>query len=402
LAAAASVFVLVGHSGDDRKTFNSGAVSNGWVAFAVTDVPSENGIYVVRQGGSPRRVAGSAGDQVERRCPAFSPDGRRLVYGQSTPIALVVANVRADGTLADAVTFPVNDSSPPCGIWSPDGRWIAFGAGDTDDHTQPVETVFGVNLVDTETGAVRVLPSGRPVSDLAWSPDGTKLALADGGIAVYSLATGEVRHLIDGTRVQTLDWSPDGRRIAFDRVDPAAIPPPEPAVSDARQLAIIDADGTDERIIASGYHANQGIGPVWSPDGNRIVYQRVCDRRTLPAGVPYTCREAHEVVVASLDQTAGQGVTQVLIPPPETADAGGSTVWWPFYVTWSPDGETLLYQAWPDPTLPRCDVNQGCIALLAVLADGNGTATILTGDLEVGLDREPGVPTQSWGRQPPD
>jgi len=286
--------------------------------------------------------------------------------------------------------------------WSPDGRWIAFGAGDTDDHTQPVETVFGVNLVDTETGAVRVLPSGRPVSDLAWSPDGTKLALADGGIAVYSLATGEVRHLIDGTRVQTLDWSPDGRRIAFDRVDPAAIPPPEPAVSDARQLAVIDADGTDERIIASGYHANQGIGPVWSPDGNRIVYQRVCDRRTLPAGVPYTCREAHEVVVASLDQTAGQGVTQVLIPPPETADAGGSTVWWPFYVTWSPDGETLLYQAWPDPTLPRCDVNQGCIALLAVLADGNGTATILTGDLEVGLDREPGVPTQSWGRQPPD
>ena len=38
----------------------------------------------------------------------------------------------------------------------------------------------------------------------------------------------------------------------------------------------MDADGTNERILVPEVGATHGRGPMWSPDGERIAYQRKC------------------------------------------------------------------------------------------------------------------------------
>ena len=37
---------------------------------------------------------------------------------------------------------------------------------------------------------------------------------------------------------------------------------------------------------------------------------------------------------------------ETVIEPPETDGPNGPVWWYPFTVTWSPDGTTLLYTAW--------------------------------------------------------
>jgi len=383
-AAAVTLLVLVVYPRGERM-FNSQQVSNGWITFAVYHTSADSGIYLVREGGVPRRVAGSLHDFKKRLCPALSTNGQRLAYGQATPTALVIADVSADGSLSNETTVAVDDTRPPCGIWSPDGRWIAFGVGDTKNHSQTVPTVNGVEVVDTATGAVRELPSGSPVSDLDWSPDGKELAVADGGIAIYSIATGEIRHLIDKTQVLTLDWSPDGRHIAFER---------HARDAGSRELGIVDADGTGERMIVPEYMSDTS-GPVWSPDGTRIVYQRLC-------GQSCASRQTDEAVVATLYDSDGRPAdfTQHVIPRPLTKYADSTARWSTLTVTWSPDGKSLLYHAWGGNGIRICPPGESCLALVAVPADGNGPAVVLSGDLQIDWDWVPGAHAQSWAPQP--
>lgn len=85
--------------------------------------------------------------------------------------------------------------------------------------------------------------------------------------------------------------------------------------------------------------------------------------------------------------------TQTVIEPPET----DGQVWYPFTVSWSPDGTNLLYEGWDSlggETLPG--------GVIAVPADMPSDATVLTD----ALDPVPNyyshrwVPIQMWGRQP--
>jgi len=111
------------------------------------------------------------GEAIQQR---FSPDGTRLLFttrtGEKTTDDLMLLE---HGRIRRLTAEPRDDSF---GMWSPDGRWVAFltarwspqGADDND-----------VAILDPATGAVRQLTRTRDWDlGFAWSPDGSRLAVA--------------------------------------------------------------------------------------------------------------------------------------------------------------------------------------------------------------------------------
>lgn len=409
VAASVALFAVV-VSGDravrdDLDVSRGGPQVNGWVAFTQEDRSGDRDVYLVREGEPPRRVAGSDDDASDQVCPAFSADGRRLVFGQATgsertdhenDAELVITEVAADGSTSGTTTIPVEDlGAPPCPTWSSDGRWLAFGAGDGLARGVGRAAANAVWLVDGVTEEVRRLP-GRAATDIEWLPGTDELAIADDGIQIYSVTTGEVRSLgVEGAT--DVAWSPDGTTVAFARVSRVGSGPAE---HDETSLWLADADGTDQRQLTGGYDVNHGVGPVWSPDGRSIAYQRLCCGRA----------EGHEVVlVTAVPDDAERPIgTETVIAPPTTPGTDGPVGWWPWSVTWSPDGSTLLYIAWNDAC--SAEVSDGCGGrlegggVLAVPVDTTQAPVVLAdASWLIGAnDGIPWLPLQAWGRQPPD
>ena len=355
-----------------------GAGTNGWVA--VDGHLGGDDIYLVRPGEEVRRLEVVRSDATDEACPAWSPDGTRLLFGRvvggslgSSPTdpELVIVPVGQNGAPGTPAVmrldgFEVGDGfdAHPCGTWAPNGRWVAFaGTGQ-------------VWVVDVQTGAVRHLPDLRP-SDLEWRPGTDELAIAgDMGtnrddptvstpVSVYSVTTGELRTL-GSAKAAAITWSPDGATLAYTGGE-----------TDRSELRLVDADGANERLlVADSGNVGDGIGPVWSPTGDRIAYQR----RTTTGG------ELPEVALVNVADGS-----ETVIEPPEL----DGRFWYPFHVSWSPDGTTLLYAAWTE------DSRSVRTGLIAVPADLPSNATVLTHSIDPSaIYSHRWTPNQTWGRQP--
>lgn len=401
----------------------AGPVANGWVAFAVAEEDSAGGprdvdIWFTAIGEQARRVVGGDTDTVDQACPAFSPDGRSLAYGRVEGIrdgsslasyrnaALVIADVADDGTVADRLTVDIGDGlPPPCPVWSPTGDQVAFGVPLTSP-INPTRSGDGseVRILRPADGDIVVI-SDLLAIDLEWSPDGRVLAivggvevasgegvvdgLQDGRIHLYELSTGTLRALDDTLGATALTWSPDGRRIAFGAS--GARPASERAVGGRDGLRVIDLATGRQEVLADGYHAIHGIGPVWSPDGETIAYQRSVGG------------ERHEVVLVKPDHQPTEDGTaaEVVMPSERTTTDGSSLQMWPWRVTWSPDGAYLLYVAW---TYPTEDAERTVV--VAVPTEPSAPVAVLAGVAGIGAydfaDGAMRVPIQVWQRLPGD
>lgn len=373
--------------------------ANGWIAFTVEQSGDDLDIWFAALDQKARRVIGSDTDRVRQLCPAFSQDGRSLAYGrverrgaEYLNAALKVADVSADGRVSGRLTIDVGDGlPPPCPVWSPAGDRLAFGVPRTSpinpDRSGVGSEVWVVQLAD---GTVTVLPD-LLATDLDWSPDGSLLAvvggvktasgvgvtdgLQDARIHLFAPSSGTIRSLPRTLGVSSLTWSPDGGRIAYAGSGPG--------------LRVIDVDTGRQRVLTPERSAPfTASEPVWSPDGETIVYQRRPNRG-----------ERYVAVLVTPGDLGDDGATprEVVIPAPQVTVRGYDYYLYPYRVTWSPDGQYLLYVAWgvSDTTV-----------IVAVPTDPDRRPVVLALTENIvaydGYDDTTFVPIQVWGRRPSD
>lgn len=236
------------------------------------------------------------------------PERRKLLQGAGgVLVALVIVlsfalwiTLRTSGDepassarLQPFTSFPEEEIAPS---FAPDGQHIAFGWNGEGD---------GFDLYVKQGGAEKALRlTSKPARwiSAAWSPDGGSIAFArdsDAGDGIYLIAAplgGEERRLaavgVTNSPMTQISWSPDGTRLVFS------------AYKQGR-LALYEQplDATDPHALEMGIDCWELGSPAYSPDGAHLAF--VC---TTSFGV-------YSIFTASPAGTSPRALTKVLGSP---------------------------------------------------------------------------------------
>ncbi|MBI2761120.1 MAG: PD40 domain-containing protein [Chloroflexi bacterium] len=266
------------------------------------------------------RYAGDPAGAVNGGLIAFTlrdGDGRLQIFTQ-----------QPDGSSRRQLTFAGDNGRPD---WSPDGSSIAFGSLGNGRSW--------VAVMDADGSHQRLVVEGSPDPD--WSPDGKQIAFSRPSVA----ADGRIESQIwlvgaDGSNLRQLtysstfkagpSWSPDGAQLVFILLaNPRSPTDPQP------QIGIMNADGTNERVLTT----EQRVNVRHEPDGTTTVLETAYDANA-PAWSPVDNRIAFwsgietqygQIWVINADGTASTQLTED--PNHRNSDDP----------SWSPDGTHILF-----------------------------------------------------------
>lgn len=246
-------------------------------------------VRVVQPDCSPDVYAAEAtGDNAHAviESPAFddeadlSPDGTKITFLSTRSGRSLIYTANVDGSNVQQLTSAERgtDVSPR---WSPDGTQIAYsGAGNIivmNADGSDKQTVFEA-MPQSSREPCRV---SATVGD--WSPDGTNVLYystiisGDGNmfwVCSLDLATSEIEILVSeplGALHAEPHWSPDGTKIAY-RDDRETVEECNLRAGGEcnYEIYVMDLATGEETNITN--HPSYDIEPVWSPDGEWIMF----------------------------------------------------------------------------------------------------------------------------------
>lgn len=197
--------------------------------------------------------------------PAWSPDGSHIAFQTSEDNVYHVYTMAADGSDRRLISQGATDDRHP--TWSPDSKMLAVDTG--------TELKREIALVDLASGNRSVITSiGGFASFPTWSPDSGRLAFyvyQNGTLDIWTVNT-------DGTRAMQMTqvlasenksqctfachgaaWSPDGSRLAY---------------ADGDQMHVYTMrsdDGTDQQKVSVDDPTGRSHFPEYLADG-RLAY----------------------------------------------------------------------------------------------------------------------------------
>src|SRR6266542_1498325 len=214
----------------------------------------------------------------------WSPDGARLVFeawddtDQSRKGIYTVSRSGSDIVRLTTAGWR-RDFPAYAGAYSPDGGRILFLRPASEVDGDGVSMNLFVVKADG-TGLVQLNPAGTntilfgPSGASDWSPDG-KLVVFVGSYADFWKTD---RHAVftvavDGSQLKritpwgdflSVQWSRDGKTLAFTMATPTT----------KYQIYTARPDGSDLKQITSSDDGTLSFGPMWSPDGSRLLFIR--------------------------------------------------------------------------------------------------------------------------------
>jgi len=250
----------------------------------IVKAPSGDSVAAAQQASSPFGSVSAAGQVIDpssvaqqaasaiaapsaRRVPAWIIVGLLLVAVLAGGMLLLRnrGGRRPAPSLADmSVSSFTSVGNVLHAAMSPDGKWVAYAAGETGS------VGIWVRQVAT-SGAVQVLPSEPgAILGLTFSPDGNyvyflRVQGRSGYKSLFQVPTlgGATRQIIYDVD-SPVSISPDGKMLAFDRDHPEG---------NTSKLIVANVDGSNERTLVTRSFQNlfPGYGPAWSPDGKTIA-----------------------------------------------------------------------------------------------------------------------------------
>ena len=194
---------------------------------------------------------------------AWSPDGRTLAVLTgpeccAAGIGISVVLLSRDGSDPRRVfgcpTQKCTEGYPRSLAWSRDSRHLAV--------TVDTETF----LVPADGGAGPELVCDCRATDPTFLADGTLAYVDDGRLRARDLTSGETTTLLTSAGMMRAEWSPDGRWVVLTEGDGF--------------LSLVDMSSSPPTRVTPQHVA--GLGPRWSPEGDRFAYstQRGRDRES--------------------------------------------------------------------------------------------------------------------------
>jgi WD40 repeat protein/serine/threonine protein kinase len=227
----------------------------------------------VRDARTGKEVWSARGHDSLVRGIVFSPDGKRVATASGIQHDPQRRDSGGEVKVWDTATgrehlrMPVRSTWANCVAFSPDGRFIAAGAGEVAVLAPPVPTEVLVWDADSGKEVVALKGHGFWVLGVAFSPDSQRLAAAgaDRTVRVWDVPSGQAVHTLRGHTewVRAVAFTPDGTELV--------------SAGDDRVIRVWDAATGLERRAVRG-HTRPVIALAINREGTRLASASGDDR----------------------------------------------------------------------------------------------------------------------------